>query len=349
MSSPIVQPSAFNAAKITVSQPKALEAGGKMAYMGYGESRNLVLQTPSLQVPYGVKNSAEGEYARPGPPKYSVDLALRGYQDAGKVKAFHDALAALDEHMIKLAEQNTKLWFGKVLSREVIAAFYTPSLKFGRTKEGDPSPYPPTVKVQLKKKYNTDDFECNFYDQSSKTDPNAKPLVGIPIEELLPKRSEVTALIQPGSVWFVNGKFGVSWKATQVRLDVTPEGAGAGYAFVDDEDDVPVRAAGRANTGGGSSRFTEPAEFSPAQQGSTRHSAPQSGEFSAPARAAAPAPAAAANPAFEEDDDDEVPAPAAVQRQIVEEDDDEVAPPPVPKKATVTKKTVQTKLVTKAK
>ena len=334
MSSPIVQPSAFNASKITVSQPKALEAGGKMAYMGYGESRNLVLQTPSLQVPYGVKNSAEGEYARPGPPKYSVDLALRGYQDAGKVKAFHDALAALDEHMIKLAEQNTKLWFGKVLSREVIAAFYTPSLKFGRTKDGDPSPYPPTIKLQLKKKYGTEDFDCHFYDQSSKTDPNAKPLVGIPIEELLPKRSEVTALIQPGSVWFVNGKFGVSWKATQVRLDVTPEGSGAGYAFVDDEDDVAVRASGRSNTGGGSSRFSEPAEFS------------------APARAAAPAPTANPAPqAFEEDDDDEVPAPAQAQpqRQVVEEDDDEVAPPPVPKKATVTKKTVQTKLVTKAK
>jgi hypothetical protein len=327
MSSPIVQPSAFNASKITVSQPKALEAGGKMAYMGYGESRNLVLQTPSLQVPYGVKNSAEGEYARPGPPKFSVDLALRGYQDAGKVKAFHDALAALDEHMIKLAEQNTKLWFGKVLSREVIAAFYTPSLKFGRTKEGDPSPYPPTIKLQLKKKYGTEDFECHFYDQSSKTDPNAKPLVGIPIEELLPKRSEVTALIQPGSVWFVNGKFGVSWKATQVRLDVTPEGAGAGYAFVDDEDDVAVRASGRSTTGGGSA-FREPAEFS------------------APARAA-PAPAPT-QPAFEEDDD-ELPPQAQPQRQVVEEDEDEVAPPPVPKKATVTKKTVQTKLVTKAK
>ena len=329
MSSPIVQPSAFNASKITVSQPKALEAGGKMAYMGYGESRNLVLQTPSLQVPYGVKNSAEGEYARPGPPKFSVDLALRGYQDAGKVKAFHDALAALDEHMIKLAEQNTKLWFGKVLSREVIAAFYTPSLKFGRTKEGDPSPYPPTIKLQLKKKYGTEDFECHFYDQSSKTDPNAKPLVGIPIEELLPKRSEVTALIQPGSVWFVNGKFGVSWKATQVRLDVTPEGAGAGYAFVDDEDDVAVRASGRSNTGG-AARFSEPAEFA------------------APAARAAPAPQPTATPAFEEDDD-ELPAPAQAQRQVVEEDEDEVAPPPVPKKATVTKKTVQTKLVTKAK
>ncbi len=130
---------------------------------------------------------------------------------------------------------------------------------------------------------------------------------------------------------------------------MTPEGAGAGYAFVDDEDDVAVRASGRSNTGG-AARFSEPAEFSPAQQGSTRHSAPQSGEFAAPAARAAPAPAPqpTANPAFEEDDD-ELPAPAQPQRQVVEEDEDEVAPPPVPKKATVTKKTVQTKLVAKAK
>ena len=95
MSSPIVQPTAFSVSKVSISQPKVLESGGKMAYLNYGDARSLVIQTPSLPSPFGLS-----VFDKAGPPKYSIDLAFRGYQENPKVKSFFTALQSLDEFMI---------------------------------------------------------------------------------------------------------------------------------------------------------------------------------------------------------------------------------------------------------
>ena len=296
MSSSVVQPSAFSASKVSISQPKVLESGGKLAYVNYGDARSLIMQTPSLPSPFGLN-----VFDKNGPPKYSLDLAMRGYNGASpnpKVKAFFDALSALDDFMIDQGVKNSKLWFKSDMKREVVEAFYTPTVKFGRDKEGNQTPYPPNVKLQLRRRRDHDEFETDFYDEKSKTDPNAKPLKGIPIEEMLVKKVEVTALMQCTGVWFAGGKFGLSWKAVQVRLDSVPAGL-RGPAFQEDDD------AG----------FTEPAELAPV----------------AP-RLALVVPARLPPAAAEEDEEEET----AAQEQ----EEEEVAPPPVPKKTVVTKKKV---------
>ena len=301
MSSSVVQPSAFSTSKVSISQPKVLESGGKLAYVNYGDSRALIMQTPSLPSPFGLN-----VFDKNGPPKYSLDLAMRGYNGASpnpKVKAFFDALSALDEFMIDQGVKNSKLWFKSEMKREVVEAFYTPTVKFGRDKEGNQTPYPPNVKLQLRRRRDHDEFETDFYDEKSKTDPNAKPLKGIPIEEMLVKKVEVTALMQCTGVWFAGGKFGLSWKAVQVRLDSVPAGL-RGPAFQEDDD------AG----------FTEPAELA-----SPPAAAPRRVASSLAASPAAPAPAL-------EDEEEEETAP--------QEEEEEVAPPPVPKKTVVTKKKV---------
>ncbi len=190
------------------------------------------MQTPSLQSPFGLN-----VFDKNGPPKYSLDLALRGYQDNTKVKAIYDSLTSLDEYMIDQGVKNSKLWFKADMKREVVEAFYTRTVKFGRDKEGNQTSYPPNLKIQLRKRRDRDEFETDFYDEKSKTDPNAKPLKGIPVEEMLVKKVEVTALMQCTGVWFAGGKFGLSWKALQVRLDSVPAGLGRGPAFQAEDDE----------------------------------------------------------------------------------------------------------------
>lgn len=271
-----------------------------MAYLNYGDARALVMQTPSLPSPFGLN-----VFDKAGPPKYSLDLALRGYQENPKVKALYSALHALDEHMIDLGVKNSKLWFKSQMTRDVVAAFYTPIVKFGKDKEGNQTPYPPNIKLQLKRTRDGGEFECQFYDQKSKGDPNAQPLKGIPIEEMLVKKVEVTALMQCTGVWFAGGKFGLSWKAVQVRLDSVPAGI-RGCAFEDD----------------GEGEFAEPSEFAaPAARPAMADE--DSDEETAPAPVKHSAPADAASDAEDANDSDE-----------------EVAPAPVPKKTVVTKKTV---------
>ena len=232
MSSPVVQPSTFDVSKVSISQPKVLDSGGKMAYLNYGDGKRLLIQTPSLPAPFGMS-----VFDKAGPPKYSVDLALRGYQDQPKPKALFAALQKLDEYMIEQGVKNSKVWFKADMRREVVEAFYTPCVRFGKDKQGNQTSYPPNLKVQLRRKRDGSDFECLFYDQKSKGDPDAQPLRGIPAEELLVKRSEMTALIECTGVWFAGGKFGVSWKAVQIRLDSVPTGL-RGYGFEEEDDDV---------------------------------------------------------------------------------------------------------------
>jgi hypothetical protein len=308
MSSPIVQPSAFTTTKVSISQPKVLESGGKLAYLNYGDARSLMIQTPSLPSPFGMN-----VFDKNGPPKYSLDLAMRGYNGPNanpKVKAFYEALTALDEFMIDQGVKNSKLWFKADMKREVVQAFYTPCVKFGRDKEGNQTPYPPNVKLQLRRRRDHDEFETDFYDEKSKTDPHAKPLKGIPIEEMLVKKVEVTALMQCTGVWFAGGKFGLSWKAVQIRLDSVPAGLGRGPAFQEDED------AG----------FAEPTEFAPRAGKQQQQEDDDEEEETAPA----PAPSAAKQASSH-----------VVASAVQEEDEEEeVAPAPVPKKKVVTTKKV---------
>lgn len=294
--SSIVQPSAFSVSKVSVSQPKVLDSGGKLAYVNYGDSRSLLIQTPSLPSPFGMN-----VFDKNGPPKYSLDLALRGYQEAGKVKAFYDALSSLDEYMIDLGVKNSKLWFKADMKREVIQAFYTPIVKFGRDKEGNQTPYPPNVKLQLRKN-REGAFETEFYGEDARSNPKAKPLdlEETPLETFLVKKVEVTALMQCTGVWFAGGKYGLSWKAVQVRLDSVPAGL-RGYGFVNDEEET---TAPTQSSGGG--EFSRPPPRQVVDEEEEEETAP------APTRSA-PAP------------------------QVVDEDEDEeVAPAQVPKKKVVT-------------
>jgi hypothetical protein len=230
MSSPIVQPSAFSVSKVTISAPKLLSNNSKKAYLNYADSRSLVLQTPSLPSPFGLN-----VFDKDGPPKYSVDLAMRGYDEDPKVKSLFTALTALDEFMIDQGVKNSKLWFKSEMKREVVEAFYSPCVKFGKDKDGNQTPYPPNLKIKLCRNDNGE-FSCNFYDKKSKGDPHAQPLKGVPIEEMLVKKVELTALIQCTGVWFAGGKFGLSWMGVQMRLDSVPAGLGRDAAFLDEEE-----------------------------------------------------------------------------------------------------------------
>ena len=165
-------------------------------------------------------------FDKAGPIKYSMDLSLRGYDDNPKIKEIHDAFVALDEYMIDQGVKNSKQWFKADLSRDVIKAFYTPMVKVAKDADGNPKPYPPTIKINLRKQ--GEKFDVSVYDDKK------RPYDGVPLEDLLVKGAQLTTVIQCTSVWFAGSKFGLSWKALQIRMDRVPESM-RGYAFVDDD------------------------------------------------------------------------------------------------------------------
>jgi len=295
--SSVVTPSAFSVSKVTFSPVKALESGGKQAYLNY-DTRPLLMQVGPLETPFGMS-----VFDKAGPPKYSVDLKLRGYDDPTanpKTAQIYNALHALDEFMLDQGVKNATAWFKGAKSREVLSELYTPTVRFAKDQEGNLKPYPPTLKLQLRQRDGK--FETLVYDDKK------RPMTDIPMEDILVKGTVMTALIQCTGVWFAGGKYGLSWKAVQIRADKVPESI-RGFAFVDEgeQEDAPAAAA-------------------PLQRTATN------------ATASASANKFAALHDDDEVDDEEALAPAAsqaVQPPAAEEDDEE-APIPVPAKKTTT-------------
>ena len=216
-SSNIVYPSNFNVKNITISAPKLLQSGARQAYLNYAGER-LVMQTAvAMSVPFGL-NCAD----KFGPPQYSVDLSFRGYEQRPEVKEFMDTIQKLDDALLQEGVKNSKAWFKSNLTMDVVKAFYTPTLKYSKDKDGNVLSYPPTIKLKLRKM--NDQFETKFYDL------NSNPYKNVPVEDLLVKGVQVTAIIECAGVWFAGSKFGLTWRAVQIAIHKLPERMGD-FAF----------------------------------------------------------------------------------------------------------------------
>ena len=326
MSKLIVKVSDFSTANLSVGQVKSLESGGKMASLNYnngGSSGPLITQIGPLSLPYGMN-----VFDKAGPVKYSMDLSLRGYDSDDNVKAIYDAFSALDEYMIDQGVKNSKAWFKADLTKtpDVVRAFYTPMVKVAKDADGNPKPYPPTVKINLRKdRNNSDAWEVKVYER---VDGDVRKVEGVPLEDLLVKGAQITTLIQCTSVWFAGSKFGLSWKANQIRMEKVPDSI-RGYAFIDD-----APAASKARSA--------PAPAPVNKFSSLEDEAEDDEVFDTDAPAPAPVPVAAAKkqsvltammPS----------APAPAPAPVDDEDAEDHEPIAVPaKKTTVTKKKVVT-------
>lgn len=307
-----ILPTNFNVRNVTISVPKAVEIEkdgkkqpvGKKAFVNYSGGKFQMQSATNMRVPFGLN-----VFDQSTPPKYSINLSFNGYTEEGDVKAFYEAIEALDRYVVDEAVRNSKAWFGKEKSREVLEEFYTPSLKFGKNKD-----YPPTMKLNLKKI--GESFDTKFYDIKG------KPHKEMPIEEMLAKGVQVTTLIECSDVWIAgNGKFNLRWNAKQVVIHKLPS-RGSEFAM----NLAPIAAVG-------GDVEEAPAAAAPARGGA----------------GGAAAPAEESNQIESDEEDFKVAAPASAAKSVLEsvmpaaasDDEGEDAEPiPAPKKPIVKKKVV---------
>ena len=297
--SSVVYPSTFQCKSITISAPRTLQSGAKQAYLNYGGER-LVMQTAvAMSSPFGL-NAFQSQNGT----EYSVDLSFRGADNRPELKEFQRVLEQMDALMIEEGVKNSKTWFKADLNKEVIKAFYTPSLKYSKDKEGNILSYPPNIKVKLPKR--NGEWDTKFYDL------NGSPYKGVPVEDLIVKGTQITAIIECGGVWFAGSKFGLTWRAKQIAIHKLPEKMGE-FAFKGLAS-APAPAAEDADDE--QEEVDDDAVFK--------------------AAAAAPAPSkpsavAAMMPQAQGDD------------EVDDEDGDDIEPVPVPRKTVIKKKVIPAK------
>ena len=293
--SSIVYPSTFQCKSITISAPRTLASGAKQAYLNYGGER-LVLQTAvAMSSPFGL-NSFQSQNG----VEYSVDLSFRGQDNRPELQEFKKVLEQMDALMIEEGVKNSKAWFKADLNKEVIKAFYTPSLKISKDKEGNALSYPPNIKVKLPKR--NGEWDTKFYDL------NGTPYKGVPVEDLIVKGTQITAIMECGGVWFAGSKFGLTWRAKQIAIHKLPEKM-SDFAF-----------KGLASA-------------PPQEEDEDKQEVDDEAVFQPKAAQAASKPSAVAAMMPQQQEEDEVD----------DEDGDDIEPVPVPRKTVIKKKVITAK------
>ncbi len=214
MSDSIVFATNFNATKLTISDVRTNPTTkAKQAYINYNGGK-FIVQTPHhMNLPFGLGVQDKSKFGGTG-FEYSLDLSLNGYNDdSSPVGQYYEMLQSLDEFIIKTAVSKSEEWFGKKKSEEVIRDMYKSAVKMPRDESKG---YAPTQKIKLRKNQ-SGEFETKFYN------PKGKLYTNTPIEDLLPKRAQVTVLLQCAGLWFTAAGFGVTWRAQQVVIHKVPE------------------------------------------------------------------------------------------------------------------------------
>lgn len=218
MASKIIQWNQIDVNAISFGNLKTLENGGKIASLLHG-GKPLIFQTPNLNAPYGMS-----KWANETTEKYSLDLSMTEPH-------FLEIMKGIDDKVVDVALDASSVWFKKKYSsREVVEALYTKIVKYAKNSEtGEISDkYPPTFKIAVP--FRSGKFECEAYTPQKTEIPNNA------IADCVPKRSQVTAIVQCTGIWIAGGKFGCTFKLLQML--VSPRKELTGYAFIEDEDDM---------------------------------------------------------------------------------------------------------------
>jgi len=226
MTNAIVFPKNFDINELAFDSVKKNAMGGNVVYLKYEGHPKIIMQTPVVAAPFGLSTYTDD---KTGAVKYSLDISFRGMEEDPKVQLFHDKMSDFDNYLMDTAVSNSKEWFGKKQSKEVVENFYRPLVKPSK----DPSKYAPTMKFKIMTKRDGT-IDVDTYDSSRNK---------VSLQDVLAPGVKLQAIIEVGSVWFVNKTmFGISWKLVQVK--VLPSDKIAGFSFQEDSDAEEEEEAG---------------------------------------------------------------------------------------------------------
>ena len=214
----------FDANALTCGECTKNRAGGNQVSLLYNNNRRIVVQTPMLFAPFGLSEYVPENNA--GPIKYSIDLSFKGYDTDPNTKQFMDTIRSIDEKMVSLAVENSKTWFGKQMSKEIVEELYRPLVKESK----QPDKYAPTLKLKIRPSRNSSDPFGDIQAFTSEKEPfNMKDFQS---------GTGVKCIIDFSPVWFVNKQFGLTLNLVQLEIKSTPVGKLNGFAFQSDDDDL---------------------------------------------------------------------------------------------------------------
>ena len=168
-----------------------------MSVQDNGTPAKLVVQTPKMYAPFGVK---EWEAKEPGKaPKYDLVLNFKG--SSAMMVMFKQLIMAIDEANVTYAFENQESFFGeKGKSRDIIADRYSNIFNVKDTK------YDPKLSTKLDVRHGQ--YHGQVYNKEGKDET---------LEYVTPQ-CYVQALVEFGSLWVVDKRFGMTVRTIQMMV-----------------------------------------------------------------------------------------------------------------------------------
>jgi len=217
MTERIIDGTEFNAENIIYTQPKVHSQGGKSVnILSKTTKTTLTLLTP-LMLTWGASDfKKEGEEQGNGRFELSLQFPSKEYSSTD-TDLFLKNIKDLENKIKKDALINSREWFGKVhKSSEIIDELFTPILKYPKDKHSGEYNYSKDPTIRLKLPQWEGVWKIEIYDENSnKLYPTVAENSTLTPLDYLKKGTNIACLIQFAGIWFVNGKFSVSWKLIQ--------------------------------------------------------------------------------------------------------------------------------------
>ena len=225
--------------RITFSIGKATAGRNPSISIKY-DGQNLQLRLPRMKFGAGImirenEQTESKTYSLFGSLGESVDkYGKERASGADDMSKFYNFLSDLEEKIIATALENSTSWFKKKRSEEAIRDSFKKLLRVSVDKNGDEyvpnGKYPPSVTIKVP-----------VYDNRVSTefiDAKGNPMVVYPtsLPAVFPKGIEAN-LVVSGSIYNVNGSFGVTWRLSYAQV-FPQQKMTAANVFADDIEDA---------------------------------------------------------------------------------------------------------------
>jgi hypothetical protein len=166
--------------------PKTKQTTGNRFLSVFYNKKKLGVKLPKLRIPFDTKISTFG----------SIELNL----SLGANEDLISKVEEIDRQIVAFAEEHG--W-------NTEDSEYVPMLK-----KSSGNAYPPTIRVKVPVKDGV--IATTFFDEN-------KQEIEVKNEDeicaLLPKTTHILTAIECTGVWFMNGRYGISWKLSQARVE----------------------------------------------------------------------------------------------------------------------------------
>jgi len=171
---------------------------GKKISLCTSEGKPVRIQIPRMYMPFGIS----GFVPEVGQTKWNIDFAMLGYDEENNyVNKFYNTLHKIEDKIIESVSEQSEHIFGKEMSVEQLRPMFNSNIKTSPGRE---------PKFRIKVDTTSDNIIRPTVYDARHNDISTK------VENGLYSRNSGTAIVELSSVYFLNRKFGVTWKLYQL-------------------------------------------------------------------------------------------------------------------------------------